>query len=99
MLERALRESAGDSGDEGDWCSGLLAQRYGCTGERCTMRASGASAATPLDPTQWAMYPTADGLAVAPDAYNEAERGCRGEAIVVPWTAANRARVGKRTLP
>jgi hypothetical protein len=35
--------------------------------------------------TGWQMYPTPQGLAVAPDVYSEAARGCRGETVVVPW--------------
>ena len=40
--------------------------------------------------TGWQMFPTREGLAVAPDVYSETERGCRGETVVVPWREVRR---------
>jgi hypothetical protein len=33
----------------------------------------------------WTMYPSKEGLSIAIDIYSEAERGCRGTTVTVPW--------------
>jgi hypothetical protein len=52
-----------------------------------------------LEPKHWSVWPTNAGLAVAADVYNEAERGCRGDAVVIPWARVQGARIGDAPLP
>jgi hypothetical protein len=51
------------------------------------------------DDITWVFYPTIEGLAVAPQVYNEAERGCRTESVIVPWADVKKTVIGERVVP
>lgn len=89
VLREAVRLKALEDGE----CLGAAADYYSCAGDTCTAR-------DPiLRPSEWTMYPTAKGLAVAVDVYPEAGRGCRGEVLVVPWPLARKALRRPTPLP
>lgn len=81
-----------DAMQKKDGCSEVIAEHYGCAGDVC------ASGPDPEADT-WIFYPTIDGLAVAPQVYDEAERGCREESIVVPWPDARKTLLRPMRLP
>ncbi|MEY4427386.1 MAG: hypothetical protein RLZZ182_75, partial [Pseudomonadota bacterium] len=62
-------------------CDALVLERYEC--ERGQCRAADLTHAP--GPQDWLMWPTDQGLAVAPDIYPEAARACRGTHVVLPW--------------
>jgi hypothetical protein len=78
--------------EDPDGCMPAVAQYYGCAGDSC---ASGPDA----DDITWVFYPTLEGLAVAPQVYSEAARGCRTESVVVPWTDVRKTVLGDRVVP
>jgi hypothetical protein len=95
-LERMTEEEKdAKAREDKDWCHGIVLEAYGCKENRCTMK----SGRFVLEPTHWSVWPTAVGLAIAADVYNEAERGCRGEAVVIPWERVRGARIGNEPLP
>ena len=40
-----------------------------------------------------------EGLAVAPDVYPEANRGCRGETVIVPWESVRETLLKPIVMP
>jgi hypothetical protein len=75
-----------------DGCLPGVARHYGCAGDAC------ADGPNPEDDT-WIFYPTIDGLAVAPQVYDEAGRGCRAESVVVPWPDVRKTLLRPIVLP
>lgn len=88
---------AGPGGDEEGGCLGASLESYGCTESTCEAPSLYPGAASGVD--SWVLFPTEAGLAVAPGAYSEAERGCRGERVVVPWPEVGPALTGDRQFP
>jgi hypothetical protein len=97
LMQSPSKPAKGEDPDEGDGCFGIVLERYGCSGTSCTMGVR--EPYPPISPEMWTAWPTAVGLALAPDVYNEAERGCRGEPVVIPWGRLQRARLDKAPLP
>ena len=78
--------------EDPDGCLPGVAQYYGCAGDAC---ASGPDS----DDITWVFYPTIEGLAVAPQVYSEASRGCRTESVVVPWADVRKTVLGEGVVP
>lgn len=76
-------------------CARLVLAHYACQGGRC---ASGELTGGRV-PEAWQVWPTAQGLAIAPDVYAEVDRGCRGQAVVLPWAQARGALLRPQALP
>lgn len=76
-------------------CARLVLAHYACRGGRCT----GAELTVGHVPEGWQVWPTPQGLAVAPDVYAEVDRGCRGQAVVLPWAQARASLLRPQTLP
>lgn len=76
-------------------CARLVLAHYACRGGRCT---SGELTGGRM-PDGWQVWPTAQGLAVAPDVYAEVDRGCRGQAVVLPWGQARASLLRPQALP
>lgn len=88
---------AGPGADEEGGCLGAALESYGCSESACEATSLYPGAALGVD--TWVLFPTETGLAVAPGAYSEAERGCRGERVVVPWPEVRHALAVERQLP
>lgn len=88
LASYALRRAMQDQ----DGCMSTVAGHYRCAGDVC------ADGPDPEDGT-WILYPTIDGLAVAPQVYSEAERGCRGENVIVPWPDVRKTLLRPMVLP
>jgi hypothetical protein len=88
-----LREEVRLSQTDDGWCEKLVGEYYRCEKGRCSMDPQRVS------PTNWMVYPTEGGLAVAADVYDEASRGCRGETVVVPWAAVRKTLRRATTIP
>ncbi len=76
-------------------CARLVLAHYACHGGRCN---SGELTSGRM-PEGWQIWPTAQGLAVAPDVYAEVDRGCRGQAVVLPWGQARASLLRPQALP
>ncbi|HIV70757.1 MAG TPA: hypothetical protein H9903_07505 [Candidatus Aquabacterium excrementipullorum] len=76
-------------------CARLILAHYACQGSRCT---SGELTGGRV-PEGWQVWPTAQGLAVAPDVYAEVDRGCRGQAVTLPWAQARASLLRPQPLP
>lgn len=88
---------SGPGGDEEGGCLGASLESYGCSETTCEAASLYPGAASGVD--TWVLFPTEAGLAVAPGSYSEAERGCRGERVVVPWPEVRPALTVDRRLP
>lgn len=88
---------AGPGEDEEGGCLGAALESYGCSEKSCEATSLYPGAPTGVD--TWVLFPTEAGLAVAPGAYSEAERGCRGERVVVPWPEVRPALEVDRQFP
>jgi hypothetical protein len=78
--------------EDPDDCLSAVIRHY-----RCDM----SSCASGPDPEHdaWILYPTIDGLAVSPQVYGEAERGCRDASVIVPWPDARKTLLRPMILP
>ena len=88
---------AGPAGDEEGGCLAASLESYGCSETTCEATPLYPGAASGVD--TWVLFPTEAGLAVAPGAYSEAERGCRGERVVLPWPEVRPALSVDRQVP
>lgn len=88
---------AGPGGNDEGGCLGAALESYGCSETTCEATSLYPGAPSGVD--TWVLFPTEAGLAVAPGAYSEAERGCRGEKVVVPWPEVRPALKGDRQFP
>jgi hypothetical protein len=88
---------AGPGGDEEGGCLGASLESYGCSETTCEATSLYPGAPSGVD--TWVLFPTEAGLAVVPGSYSEAERGCRGERIVVPWSEVRPALTVDRQVP
>lgn len=76
-------------------CARLVLAHYACRGGLCT---SGELTGG-RTPDGWQVWPTAQGLAIAPDVYAEVDRGCRGQPVVLPWTQVRASLLRPQPLP
>ena len=76
-------------------CARLVLAHYACRGGQCT---SGELTGG-RTPDGWQVWPTAQGLAVAPDVYAEVDRGCRGQPVVLPWAQVRASLLRPQPLP
>ncbi len=91
------RTLAGLGGDEEGGCLGASLESYGCSETTCEATSLYPGAASGVD--TWVFFPTEAGLAVVPGSYSEAERGCRGQRVVVPWPEVRPALMVDRQIP
>ena len=84
-----VRESQKEGTGE---CLSGLDEALQCEGERC---ACGPDVRYP----GWSMFPTPEGLVVAPDFYSEAQRGCRGSTVTIPWKGVRRTMLRPIQMP
>lgn len=94
LTERVARSDAA-SGVDDESCIERVIQYYDCRGGRCASPALTQGQV----PADWTLWPTPQGLAVSPNIYSEAERGCRGEHVVLPWKQARQALLRPGSLP
>ncbi|RRS04395.1 hypothetical protein EIP75_10940 [Aquabacterium soli] len=76
-------------------CARLVLAHYECRGGRCTR----GDLTGGRVPDGWQIWPTAPGLAVAPDVYAEVDRGCRGQPVVLPWAQVRASLLRPQALP
>jgi hypothetical protein len=88
---------SGPGRDEEDGCLGTALESYGCSETTCEATSLYPGNASGVD--TWVLFPTEAGLAVVPGSYSEAERGCRGQRIVVPWPEVRPALTVDRQVP
>ena len=86
VLRAAMADTAG--------CLSAAAgsEGYDCDGDRCRRGPE-------VKYYFWPTYPTPEGLAVAPDVYPEANRGCRGETVIVPWASVREMLLAPIAMP
>ena len=88
-LRAFLREAQKETDGEMP-CASTVTTLFGCEKSSCDQNQGFDSAL---------IYPTDKGLAVTIDAYSEVDRGCRGEGVVLPWSAVRKAQLQVITLP
>jgi len=88
-------QAGGAEGTASEECAQMVVDHYECRGGRCAHP----GVTQGQTPSGWALWPTPAGLAVAVDIYPEVARGCRGEAITLPWAQARGALLRPRELP
>jgi hypothetical protein len=94
MTERVAHAGTTSEVDD-ESCAERVLQLYDCRGGRCASPALTQGQV----PSDWILWPTPQGLAVSPNVYSEAERGCRGEHVVLPWKQARQALLRPGSLP
>lgn len=93
----ALRRLAAADGEGEEDCLGVPLGVYSCDEASCA--AEHLYPGAPVGIGSWTLFATEAGLAVAPGVYSEAERGCRGERVVVPWADLRPTLLVDRPLP
>lgn len=94
-LTALVTTGAQNEGTPDDHCAQIVLDHYQCKGGRCaSVDLMGGRV-----PNDWMIWPTQQGLAVAPDIYSEADRACRGNEVVLPWKQARAALLRPQNLP
>ena len=88
LATHVLRAAMADN----EGCLYGVVEYYGCAGDSCARGPE-------LEYLPWSIYPMSEGLAVAPDVYPEAGRGCRGETVTIPWERVRETLVKPIVLP